>query len=174
MLDRDMTDEECDHVLWERTPFPIVMGVDHLAPYLARVRAEDETAEYSALLTRQGDLLTGVANALNGPPPDLTTWSHHDLPEKAQALAERVAVDFTPAELSYVLGGLLDRYEETMRHIASTERMVAGEPCCDKTRGRHERNVETLAAFKEQHAILSSAIAKVRAVEEPAQEDPDA
>lgn len=74
-------------------------------------------------------------------------------------------VDLTPAELSYVLGGLLDRYEETMRNIASTERMLAGEPCCDKTRGRHEHNVEILAAFKKQHAILESAIKKVRAAE---------
>jgi hypothetical protein len=52
--------------------------------------AREEIEEYSSLLTRQGDLLTGVANALKGPPPELTSWSHHDLPELAAAAAHRI------------------------------------------------------------------------------------
>lgn len=58
-----------------------------LAYLLGRIQVmETDAAEYDPILTRQGDLLTGVANALNGPPPELTTWSHHDLPEKARAV----------------------------------------------------------------------------------------
>jgi hypothetical protein len=42
------------------------------------------------LIQRQGELLRGVANALKGPPPELTTWSHHDLPEVAAELKAKV------------------------------------------------------------------------------------
>lgn len=41
------------------------------------------------LITRQAEILTGVANALNGQPPPLTSWSHHDLAEKAAAMVAR-------------------------------------------------------------------------------------
>lgn len=43
------------------------------------------TDEYDVLISKQKKLLTGVVNALKGPPPDLTWWSHHDAPELAQA-----------------------------------------------------------------------------------------
>lgn len=56
--------------------------------HLAQKAIEAALEEYHALLTRQGDLLTGVANALQGDPPPLTTWSHHDLPERAAAAVE--------------------------------------------------------------------------------------
>lgn len=62
---------------------------------LAEVKRLDEVtslleAEGHPLITRQGDLLTGVANALRGQPPELTSWSHHDLPELAvKTVAER-------------------------------------------------------------------------------------
>ncbi|MGW9541957.1 hypothetical protein ACWHA6_36340 [Streptomyces anthocyanicus] len=46
-------------------------------------QAEADVAEYAPILDRQGELLTGAANALRGDPPPLTTWSHHDLPELA-------------------------------------------------------------------------------------------
>lgn len=53
-----------------------------------RLREEEEGLD--DLVGRQGDILTRAANALNGPPPELTTWSHHDLGEKAEDLvAER-------------------------------------------------------------------------------------
>lgn len=38
------------------------------------------------LIKRQGEILTGVAEALNGPTPPLTSWSHHDLAVKAEDL----------------------------------------------------------------------------------------
>lgn len=46
------------------------------------------TEELHALTDRQSDLLTGVAAAVNGPPPPMTMWSHHDLPERVQLLRE--------------------------------------------------------------------------------------
>lgn len=42
--------------------------------------------QWSPLVMRQGEILTGVADALNGPTPPLTSWSHHDLAEKAETL----------------------------------------------------------------------------------------
>lgn len=45
-----------------------------------------EAEEYHQLTTRQGDLLTGVANALRGDPPPLTWWDHSDLPTRAAAM----------------------------------------------------------------------------------------
>jgi hypothetical protein len=55
-----------------------------------RVEVEDlreDVAASGALLDRQSALLTGVANALRGRPPELTHWSHHDLPQLAADLA---------------------------------------------------------------------------------------
>jgi hypothetical protein len=42
----DLTDEMADHVLWERTPFPLVQGIA-LMPYLRRA-AEELAAEQEA------------------------------------------------------------------------------------------------------------------------------
>lgn len=63
---------------------------------IARLRKEqDEWAEdvggYDAILEHQGNLLDGVAVALRGDAPDGTSWSHHDLPERAERLAAKVA-----------------------------------------------------------------------------------
>lgn len=53
------------------------------------MRAE-ENASYE-LVARQGDLLTGVVNALRGNPPPDTSWSHHDAAELAQKAVIRIA-----------------------------------------------------------------------------------
>ena len=42
------------------------------------------------LIMKTGETLTRVANAVNGPPPPLTWWSHHDLGEKTEAMAEEL------------------------------------------------------------------------------------
>src|SRR5258708_8329368 len=55
---------------------------------LDEMRAE-ENASYE-LVARQGDLLTGVVNALRGEPPPDTLWSHHDAAELAQKTVRRV------------------------------------------------------------------------------------
>jgi hypothetical protein len=48
-------------------------------------------AEYDQILRRQGELLTATVNALKGPPPELTTWSVHDVAELAAGIrAEQV------------------------------------------------------------------------------------
>ena len=40
-------------------------------------------------MSLQADLLTRTVNVLKGPPPELVLWSHHDVPEIAEALWER-------------------------------------------------------------------------------------
>lgn len=72
-------------------------------PHAARFRAADEADaepdpgdEYRALTDRLADLLRRTADALNGPPPPLTAWSWHDLPEKAAAW--RAGIDTTPRD----------------------------------------------------------------------------
>lgn len=62
---------------------------------LERVIADRDAqvTEYDALLKRQSQIMTGVANALRGVPPPLTQHSHHDLAERAAAVvAERDAL----------------------------------------------------------------------------------
>ena len=77
------------------------------ASALAQARAERDEAraeerDADALIQRQAALLTGVVNALKGPPPPDTLWSHHDAPElAAQARAER-------DRLREVLGRILE------------------------------------------------------------------
>lgn len=46
---------------------------------------EEENASYE-LISRQGDLLRGVVNALKGEPPPDTLWSVHDAPQLAAAM----------------------------------------------------------------------------------------
>lgn len=50
----------------------------------------DEVEASDKLIQRQGKLLTGVVNAINGDPPPDTLWSHHDAPKLAQALRDEV------------------------------------------------------------------------------------
>lgn len=50
----------------------------------------EDLAEYDGILGRQGDLLTRTANILRGDPPELTSWSHHDVPERAQEVVALV------------------------------------------------------------------------------------
>lgn len=53
----------------------------------AEVKALRESVdEYDGILGRQSDLLTATVNVLRGDPPPLTTWSHHDVAERAQSV----------------------------------------------------------------------------------------
>lgn len=57
-----------------------------------RDEARKDRDESAHLICKLGDILTAVTNALNGPPPPLTTWGwgYHDLPDRAKRLvAER-------------------------------------------------------------------------------------
>lgn len=49
-----------------------------------------ECAEYDSILWKQGDLLKRTVNALKGDPPELTTWSHHDIPQLAAEARSRI------------------------------------------------------------------------------------
>lgn len=57
---------------------------------IRRLREESDTSY--VCVKRMGDLLTGVANALRGPPPPLTLWSWHDLPDRAAAAIAAIDV----------------------------------------------------------------------------------
>lgn len=50
---------------------------------------EAEVAELRDLADRQAGLLSRTAVAIRGPEPDLTRWSHHDLPELAAAMRQQ-------------------------------------------------------------------------------------
>ncbi len=69
-----------------------------------RDAAREDASEYDGILSRQGDLLTRTANVLRGDPPALTSWSHHDIPELAQAMvSERDAARAALATLAAVV-----------------------------------------------------------------------
>ena len=70
------------------------------------------------LVMRQGEILTGVANALNGPTPARTSWSHHDLAEKAAAMVARA--EQAEARIKAVRAIHRDLYES-----------MSGFPYCD-------------------------------------------
>ena len=46
---------------------------------IVELEAEEECSY--ELIKRQADLLTRSVNLIKGDPPELTLWSHHDLPE---------------------------------------------------------------------------------------------
>jgi hypothetical protein len=51
-----------------------------------REQHDAELSDYALTMTRQRDLLTAAVEVLRGPPPALTTWSHHDIADLARAL----------------------------------------------------------------------------------------
>lgn len=73
--------------------------------------SEDE-ADADAVIQRLGDLLDRIAVAVKGPPPPLTSWSYHDLPELVEAAVKRSAppalggVTLTVEEVDRIVGAL--------------------------------------------------------------------
>lgn len=65
------------------TPDVLVVRHESTRTQLTALREANE--EYAAINGRMNELLTGVTRALKGPPPPLTSWSWHDLPEVAEA-----------------------------------------------------------------------------------------
>lgn len=57
----------------------------------AVVRWRQEADEGAVLRNKMGDILSRTVVALRGPEPELTRWSWHDLPERAQQLRGEVA-----------------------------------------------------------------------------------
>lgn len=78
---------------------------DEIASLSAEITdLEVEIEEFDALLIRQGALLTETVNALKGPPPELTTWSHHDVAELArQAVQRRTEMGQHAMRLSHII-----------------------------------------------------------------------
>lgn len=56
---------------------------------LAEVQPTPPDEDADATIVRLGELLDGVARALRGDPPPLTSWSYHDLPERAAEMRRR-------------------------------------------------------------------------------------
>jgi len=91
---------------------------------------EEEEVSLHALCVQQAKILTGVANALRGDPPDLHHWSHHDLAERARdVVAEnkrlREIIDALVEYAEELLVDHLVRLGETTtknRHIAESLR----------------------------------------------------
>lgn len=63
---------------------PSIECLEVAAAELRRLHAEVE--ECDALRERMADLLRGVADALRGPAPPLTSWDWSDLPDRASRL----------------------------------------------------------------------------------------
>lgn len=61
-----------------------------------RYESEVELDELYELVAKQQAILTGVADALHGPPPELASHSHHDLADVAKRVAK--ARDNTKAD----------------------------------------------------------------------------
>lgn len=82
-------DEDAQLALIESRPNNQAYGPEDRA-YLLKLVHEKRVSigEYDQLLIKHGEILRRVANALNGEPAPLTSWSHHDLGEKAEALEE--------------------------------------------------------------------------------------
>lgn len=60
--------------------------------------------EYDRLIWRQGNLLTDAVNVLRGPPPELTTWSVHDVAEHArEAVKRRLEAEERYMRLSHII-----------------------------------------------------------------------
>lgn len=128
---------------------------------------EQDVEEYDGILGRQGDLLTGVANALRGQPPELTTWSHHDLPERAQALLDErdtlLRTALTKDERNEAIAALYDRLFEAKRYVADSKRTIEAhqdhQTCCIS--GLVDREREHLAAFKQRRDSIVGALRKM-------------
>lgn len=68
-------------------------------------RLRSEADENNALRERLAGLLSAVALALRGPPPPLTLWSWHDLPERAAAAI--AAIDLMQRTAQHLAAGRL-------------------------------------------------------------------
>jgi len=53
--------------------------------------SREDADEGDQIRSKMSTLLSRTAVALNGPEPELTMWSWHDLPEKAQAAMDAIA-----------------------------------------------------------------------------------
>lgn len=102
---------------------------------IAQGRVEElnsELDEATALIAKQATILTGVANALHGDPPPLTTWSHHDLAELAAAmvaeLESRRGSRIVNDALFAAANADVDRIGQRVARLEAAEANRAGRP----------------------------------------------
>lgn len=76
-----------------------LFAMDAVMGQIAALRAADnrdaagvDSEEDAYVIERMGKLLAEIAVIVNGPEPDMTRWSYHDLPAKVAALAAQQAV----------------------------------------------------------------------------------
>jgi len=77
---------------------------------------EEEEVSLHALCVNQAKILTGVANALRGDPPDLHHWSHHGLAQRARDVVDEVKRLREETEQAKEL------YRETLDRAVAAER----------------------------------------------------
>lgn len=85
---------------------------------IATIRAADnrdaagvDSEEDAYVIERMGKMLAEIAVIVNGPEPDMTRWSYHDLPEKVRALKTAPAAVPAGEAVAYLdigVGGYLD------------------------------------------------------------------
>lgn len=82
-----MTENYLDE-LRDSKPDPDWEAIESLETEVKELR-EEVDGSYS-LTEKQGNLLTGVVNAIRGKPSELTLWSHHDASELTTMMVERL------------------------------------------------------------------------------------
>lgn len=71
----------------------------------------EDAEEDAYVIRRTCELLAHIAVIVNGPEPDMTRWSYHDLPEKVRALKDAPAAVPAGEAVAYLdigVGGYLD------------------------------------------------------------------
>jgi len=98
--------------------------------YDAMKRAIEQAEEAAqSLIDKQAALLSGVAVALRGPEPPQTRWSHHDLPERAEAaVSELATANATLAQISAGAEAMQRELAEANDEIARLRTLKDAEP----------------------------------------------
>lgn len=96
-----------------------------------------EEDDLHALCMRQGDILTGVVNAIKGAPPERTLWSHHD----AAILALNIVTERDD------LRAKLEQAEEEVERLKERLLIESHEAAAQNARGNHlEKRAEAAEA----------------------------
>ena len=95
-----------------------LFAMDAVMGQIAALRAADnrdaagvDSEEDAYVIERMGKMLAEIAVIVNGPEPDMTRWSYHDLPEKVRALKTAPAAVPAGEAVAYLdigVGGYLD------------------------------------------------------------------
>jgi hypothetical protein len=133
-----------------------------------------ELDELHALVARQSAILTGVANALRGPPGPLASHSHHDLAERAATVVRErdTALLERNARVARLTDALEARDRAVREHLAAVDaedatwlayNVGSATITADEVVRRHaawvaagERRDATLAALRALDALTKS------------------